>query len=78
MHKKGILHRDLKLENVLLDENMDVKLCDFGWSIEKNHPERRQSMCGTIEYMAPEIFQGKPQTTKIDIWALGKTLICIL
>ena len=71
MHDQGILHRDLKLENILLTNNYDVRLCDFGWAIEEKHPSRRRSMCGTVEYMAPEVFQRKPHTSKIDIWALG-------
>lgn len=71
MHSKGILHRDLKLENILLNEDLDAKLCDFGWAVELNHPKRRRSMCGTIEYMAPEVFDQSPHTTKVDIWALG-------
>lgn len=71
MHKKGFLHRDLKLENILLTENLDARLCDFGWAVEKHHPKRRKSMCGTVEYMAPEVFQRKPHTIKVDVWALG-------
>jgi aurora kinase len=72
MHSKGIIHRDLKLENILLTENLDARLCDFGWAIKEDHPKRRKSMCGTIEYMAPEIFEKNSQTSKVDIWALGK------
>ena len=72
MHSQGIIHRDLKPENVLIAENFDVKLCDFGWAIAMDVPRRRRSICGTIEYMAPEITHQQLQTEKIDIWALGK------
>lgn len=56
MHSKGIVHRDIKPENVLLDENFNVKLCDFGFSCEIGENELRTSVCGTEEYMSPEIF----------------------
>ena len=76
MHSRGFLHRDLKLENILLEKGFNVKICDFGWAIEKEHNTRRRSICGTIEYMAPEIFENKLQSTKIDIWALGRLFFC--
>ena len=72
MHDTGILHRDIKPENILLDEKMNVKLCDFDWAIDLSEENRRKSLCGTIEYMAPEIYNGEIQTEKTDIWALGK------
>jgi aurora kinase len=74
MHSKGILHRDLKLENILLKGDYDVKLCDFGWAVESDNPMRRRSMCGTVEYMAPEVFNKDLHTPKVDIWALGISL----
>jgi len=75
MHQKGFIHRDLKPENILLDENFDVKVCDFGWCTEYEHEdEMRKTFCGTYEYMAPEIFEKRPYDEKIDIWALGVLL----
>ena len=71
LHSKNIMHRDLKPENILLDENKNIKLCDFGWSTEYNELEIRKTLCGTYEYMSPEIFFRKKQTKKTDIWALG-------
>ena len=56
IHKRGIMHRDIKPENILLDSNFNVKLCDFGWSILYKPHESRTTICGTYEYMAPEIF----------------------
>lgn len=70
-HKHGIIHRDLKPENLLLDHNKDIKLCDFGWCAEYATSERRETVCGTYEYMAPEILMKQSQSTKIDVWALG-------
>ena len=72
MHKQGIIHRDLKPENILLDPDLKVKLCDFGWAVRVLNDERRRSVCGTVEYMAPEIYLAEIQTEKTDIWALGK------
>jgi serine/threonine protein kinase len=71
LHDKGILHRDLKPENILLDQNYNAKLCDFGWAIQLKDECRRRSLCGTVEYMAPEVYMGMLQTKKTDIWALG-------
>lgn len=72
MHKKGFIHRDLKPENILLDDNYDIKVCDFGWCTEyEQEDEMRKTFCGTYEYMAPEIFDKKPYDEKIDVWALG-------
>ena len=71
IHKRKIMHRDLKPENILLDKNFNVKVCDFGWCAEYNENERRQTFCGTNEYMAPEILDKQRQDFGIDIWALG-------
>ncbi len=68
------MHRDLKPENILIDENLVAKLCDFGWSANYREDERRESLCGTYEYMALEIYTGDRQTKKTDIWALGVLL----
>lgn len=71
LHNQNILHRDLKPENILLDDQLKVKLCDFGWAIQLTQNQRRKSLCGTVEYMAPEIVHNRIQTEKTDVWALG-------
>ena len=71
IHSKNIMHRDLKPENILLDDNLNVKLCDFGYSAEYFENINRETLCGTFEYMAPEIFFRNKQTKKTDVWALG-------
>lgn len=50
------MHRDLKPENILVDDQCNIKVCDFGWSAVYKDYENRETLCGTCEYMAPEIF----------------------
>lgn len=71
LHQKNVMHRDLKPENILLDDKLTIKVCDFGWSTEYFDNVPRETLCGTSEYMAPEILLRKRQTKKTDIWALG-------
>ena len=60
-----------KPENLLLDKNMTVKLCDFGWSAEKFGSDQRKTFCGTCEYMAPEMLRHQPHDFSLDLWCLG-------
>lgn len=72
LHSLNILHRDIKPENILLDENLNAKICDFGWSVMvSSEMPQRDTFCGTLEYIAPEMYQGGTYDSKADIWALG-------
>ena len=73
LHYNGLAHRDIKPENILLDDNKNVKLCDFGWCVDISKGER-VTFCGTYEYMAPEIVKEQYYDYGIDIWSLGVLL----
>jgi 5'-AMP-activated protein kinase catalytic alpha subunit len=86
-HNKGIIHRDIKLENVLMNEFGDIKLTDFGSAVDihKCDPDELEVVCGTPEYIAPEILalmdnsiKPDPYNEKIDIWACGIVLYELL
>lgn len=53
-HQNNVIHRDIKPENLLLTNNDDVKLADFGWSVHAPSM-RRRTMCGTLDYLPPEM-----------------------
>lgn len=71
LHKCGIVHRDLKPENILLDADGHVLLTDFGLAKEIDESSRSNSMCGTTEYMAPEILLSKGHNKDADWWSVG-------
>lgn len=85
MHAKGIIHRDLKMGNIFLDKNMNVKVGDFGLAAllmsngEMNNV-RRTTLCGTPNYIAPEILEkGKGgHDHMVDIWSLGIIIFAML
>jgi len=70
LHSNEYVHRDIKPENILIDENNNVKLCDFGWCVDVSGGQRG-TFCGTYEYMAPEIVEDRPYDKSIDVWSLG-------
>lgn len=71
MHQKNIIHRDLKPENILIGFNNVVKLTDFGWSIISPLGVKRKTLCGTIDYLSPELITSREYDDKVDVWALG-------
>ncbi len=71
MHNKKCIYRDLKLENVLLDEDGYAKITDFGLSKFVEDKDKAMTFCGTPEYLAPEIILGKGHNRPVDWWSLG-------
>jgi ribosomal protein S6 kinase beta len=71
LHSRGIIHRDLKPENILLDHEGHVKLTDFGLAKEITDTCSTNSLCGTMEYMAPEILTGAGHGKAADWWSVG-------
>ena len=73
LHENNLLHRDIKPENILIHNKNEIKLCDFG-TCNENFIGNRNTICGTFEYMAPEIIKEKSYDKSVDIWSLGIVL----
>ncbi|XP_056613302.1 ribosomal protein S6 kinase-related protein isoform X2 [Triplophysa dalaica] len=71
LHDFGIIHRDVKMENILLTEQGHLRLTDFGLSRRLKLGDRAFTICGTIQYMAPEVLGGGPYGHAADWWSLG-------
>eukprot|EP01027_Heterolobosea_sp_BB2_P010054 GEZU01014802.1.p1 GENE.GEZU01014802.1~~GEZU01014802.1.p1 ORF type:complete len:309 (+),score=100.07 GEZU01014802.1:148-1074(+) len=81
LHEHNIIHRDLKLGNIFLNDNMEVKIGDFGLATQITFEgERKLTVCGTPNYIAPEILsgRGKGHSFEVDIWSLGVILYTLL
>lgn len=79
LHKNGVVHHDIKLENVGLRKGGSLVLMDFGYCCEFSNDNLLSRFCGTLCYCAPELLLGKPYAaTPIDVWALGVVLYVLL
>jgi aurora kinase len=74
LHKKHVMHRDIKPENILVGIHGEIKISDFGWSVHAPN-NRRNTMCGTLDYLPPEMLRPGSQDNyyneKVDLWSLG-------
>jgi len=67
-HEHSVIHRDIKAENLLLDEHDNLKIADFGWSTVTK--SKRRTFCGTLDYLAPEMLTDS-YDARVDVWSLG-------
>ena len=72
-HSKHVIHRDIKPENLLVGAHGEVKIADFGWSVHAP-TSRRNTLCGTLDYLPPEMVEGRDHDEKVDVWSLGVLL----
>ncbi|KAH7725659.1 aurora kinase A [Aphelenchoides avenae] len=68
-HSKNVIHRDIKPENILISDDGTLKIADFGWSVHAS--SRRHTMCGTLDYLPPEMVKGQKHDEKVDYWSVG-------
>jgi len=81
MHSRNVIHRDLKLGNIFLDDNMNLKIGDFGLAaLLLDGTERKKTICGTPNYIAPEVLFGKEDghSFEVDMWSVGIILYAML
>lgn len=78
LHSKNIIHRDLKAKNCLVSDRGEVKLCDFGFARIAERTPRPMTLCGTEDWMAPEIIVGEPYSFAADVFSYGIVLIEII
>eukprot|EP00928_Gymnodinium_smaydae_P048376 TRINITY_DN32331_c0_g1_i1.p1 TRINITY_DN32331_c0_g1~~TRINITY_DN32331_c0_g1_i1.p1 ORF type:complete len:363 (+),score=82.48 TRINITY_DN32331_c0_g1_i1:98-1090(+) len=72
-HNKHIIHRDIKPENILIGLNDTLKIADFGWAVHAPS-SRRETFCGTLDYLPPEMVNSKRYKNHVDVWGLGVLL----
>jgi len=72
-HTKHVIHRDIKPENLLLGGNGEIKIADFGWSVHAP-TSKRMTLCGTLDYLPPEMIERTGHDNSVDIWSLGVLL----
>uniref|UniRef100_A0A914HUD4 Aurora kinase n=1 Tax=Globodera rostochiensis TaxID=31243 RepID=A0A914HUD4_GLORO len=72
-HSRNVIHRDIKPENLLINTNGDLKIADFGWSVHAPS-SKRTTMCGTLDYLPPEMILNKEHDKFVDNWSVGVLL----
>ncbi|KAL4429531.1 hypothetical protein ABPG74_014306 [Tetrahymena malaccensis] len=70
MHSKNVVHRDLKPENIMVHNGL-LKICDFGYAAIVQKNKMRSTFCGTLDYVSPEMVQGKSYDFSVDVWSVG-------
>lgn len=80
LHSNRVIHRDMKLGNLFLNEKMEIKIGDFGLATKLEFEgEKKRTICGTPNYIAPEVLDGKVgHSFEVDIWSLGVIIYTLL
>eukprot|EP01135_Chromosphaera_perkinsii_P001593 Nk52_evm63s207 gene=Nk52_evmTU63s207 len=79
LHSKNIVHRDMKDENIILDDNLNIQLIDFGSAAYFVKGELFTTFCGTLEYCSPEVLRGNAyQGPELEVWSLGVTMYTLV
>ncbi len=80
LHSNRIIHRDMELGNLFLNEKMEIKIGDFGLATKLEFEgEKKRTICGTPNYIAPEVLDGKVgHSFEVDIWSLGVIIYTLL
>lgn len=79
LHDQRIIHRDLKLGNLFLNDSLNVKIGDFGLATRIEFDgERKKTLCGTPNYIAPEILNKKGHSYEVDVWSIGCVMYTLL
>ena len=80
LHSHRVIHRDLKLGNLFLNDRMEVKIGDFGLATKLEFDgERKRTICGTPNYIAPEVLEGKQgHSYEVDVWSLGVIIYTLI
>ncbi|XP_020660439.3 serine/threonine-protein kinase PLK1 [Pogona vitticeps] len=79
LHSNRVIHRDLKLGNLFLNDDMEVKIGDFGLATKVEYNgERKKTLCGTPNYIAPEVLGKKGHSFEVDVWSIGCIMYTLL
>ncbi|XP_027695069.1 serine/threonine-protein kinase PLK1 [Vombatus ursinus] len=79
LHENKVIHRDLKLGNLFLNDDMEVKIGDFGLATRVEYDgERKRTLCGTPNYIAPEVLSKKGHSFEVDVWSIGCIMYTLL
>lgn len=78
LHRHNIVHRDIKVENILFDKYRNIRLADFGLSCSTHNKEDLRQQCGSMSYAAPEVIKGEIYSNSVDIWSAGIVLYTMI
>lgn len=79
MHANNIVHRDLKIENIMISDSSEIKIIDFGLSNLYDSRKQLHTFCGSLYFAAPELLKANPYTgPEVDVWSFGVVLFVLV